>query len=198
MDVAIGEQSKNRLIVLIPGCLARDAALAHKVGWIALREKREVHYLTLLDDAEQPAPVTPEMLSSQGFPAAHTLKTSTSGWLRALQAVYRPGDRIACPEELAVRTGLLRVQPVAEFLRDRMHFQVLPLPGFYHPEQLQLARWARRLVAWLGFLLILAGFTWLEIQINPQAQGLAGKLLLCLVLIVEVGAIWGWNNLNNG
>jgi hypothetical protein len=200
MDLPVISTRKKRLIVLIPESVAGNLELAHKIYWIAIREQYEVYYLTLLDNDEnilsiQRYMATMKAVTEGNFLTVHSDIVKTSGWLKTLREIYGPGDRIVCHEEQLVKDGFMRTSPITAFLRDKMHSSVLTLSGFYHPQQVQMQRWVHALIAWLGFLLILVGFTMLEVQLDPVIQGLHGKLLFGVLFTMEVGSIWAWDRI---
>jgi hypothetical protein len=117
----------------------------------------------------------------------------TMYWLKELRSIYQPGDRIVCHQEQTVKNGFLKTVPASMFLHDVLHYPIITISDFYHPQQDQLMRWIRASVAWVGFILILAGFTALEIRLDSLTSGAYGKVLLFIILLIEVGAIWAWN-----
>lgn len=202
MESVIGPFFTRRLIVLLPDCLANDMALAHKIHWMALRFQSDVLYLTMTDDEEKLAETARCMTTMRAATSANFLTVEskiikTARWLETLREIYRPGDRIVCQEEQTVKNGFLRTVPVIDFLRENLHAPLIPVTGFYHPEQVQVRVWVRSLAVWLGFCLILALFTFMEIELDGLLQGLVGKFLLCVVVALEIGAIWAWDSLSS-
>lgn len=189
---------KNRLIVLVPDCLAGNLDLAHKVFWMALRNQCNVLYLALVDDDEKMLSVTRCMTTMKAVTAGNRLVVNsklaqTALWLKTLREVYRPGDRIVCHQEQSVKNGFLKTMPISEFLHNALDVPIISISGYYHPQRVQVSQWFRTFVAWLGFLLILLSFTALEIRLDYLFQDGLGKALLCILVIFEIGAIWAWN-----
>ena len=72
----------NRLIVLLPDCLANNTEIARKVYWMALHDQRELIYLTLVDDEADIALV---VLGNAAHPVVQPGGTADrSGTVRAL------------------------------------------------------------------------------------------------------------------
>lgn len=193
---------KGRLIVLVPDGLAGNQELAHRIYWLAVRDRCDVLYLTLVDREEDLLAASRSMATMKAMTAGDVVAVQskiveTGSWLTALRSTYRPGDRIVCHEEQSVKNGFLRTQPVYEFLRKAFDAPVLSLSGFYQPQRMQIRRWRDSLVLWLGFFIILAAFTILEIKLDDTVHGLTGKILFILVMVIEFGAILAWNNLRS-
>jgi hypothetical protein len=194
--------SKKRLIVLLPGSLAGSLDLAHKVFWMADRDGCDVLYLVLVDDEEEFLPVSYSMINMKAITSSNSLTVNAvlvkaGDWLKKLNELYRPGDRIACQAEQSVKNGFLRTLPIGDYLHDTLGITPLEISGFYRPEQVQYRIWLRSLVTWLGFLVILIGFTLLEIQIDRQLHSAAATLTLIFLVTVEIGILWGWESLTN-
>jgi hypothetical protein len=198
MDSNLEVELKHRLIVLVPDCLAGSLDMARKVYSIAQSEDRDVLYLTLVDDDEKMIAVSRSMATMKAVTAGQWLVvnsrlTGTGHWLAALREIYRPGDMIVCHEEQSVKDGFLRTQPVSEFLRATLKAPVRIISGFYHPQKVQAVQWLRGLLFWLGCLVILAGFTLLEIRLDQATAGAAHTWLLMVALVFEFGSVWVWN-----
>ena len=194
--------SKKRLVVLLPGCLAGNLDLAHKVFWMAERDGCEVLYFVLVDDEEEFLPVSYSMVTMKAITSSNSLTVNAvlvkaDEWLQKLNEMYRPGDRIACQAEQTVKNGFLRTMPVTDYLRGALGITPLEIHGFYRPERVQYRIWLRGLVTWLGFLLILIGFTLLEIQIDRQVQSSVATITLIFLVTAEIGALWGWDSISN-
>lgn len=190
----------GRLIVLMPACLTANFALARKVHWMASREQCEVLYLTLVDDREDwllmsRNMATMEAVTSANILTVHSKLTKTDAWLEKLHEVYRPGDTVVCHAEQTVRVGRFQTEPVSAYLSQILTPSLKVLEGFYQPRRVQLADWLAKLLFWLGFFLIVAVFSVLEVQLDQALHGSARMLLLAIVMLFEVGAVWAWNRI---
>ena len=54
--------------------------------------------------------------------------------------------------------------------------------------------WWKQIVAWIGFIVIFAGFFWLQVEIS-HLQETAATILQVLSMAGEIGSIWLWNGL---
>jgi len=55
--------------------------------------------------------------------------------------------------------------------------------------------WVKGLVFWLGLLLILFGFGYLEVQVGRAIIGAVRTLVLMIVMTIELGAVLVWNRI---
>lgn len=196
----VDPEKKKRLIVLVPDCLAGNPDLAHKVYWMAIRDQCEVLYLALVDNEDYMLSTVRYMAIMRAVTSGNNLVvesklTETALWLKTLREIYHPGDRIVCHEEQFVKNGFQKMVPITDFLQSTLHVPTITISGFYHPQRVQISQWARSLAAWLGFLVILVGFTMLEIRFDYLFQSTLGKIFLCVLMAIELMAIWGWNKI---
>ena len=200
MDIPQSEcENSKRLIVFVPDGLANQTKLAYKIHWIAIREKRDVLYLTLVDDPGQVLPISRSMATMKAITSGNWLTVNsklveTRQWFAVLKELYRPGDLIVCHEEQTVNMSFLKAIPVNTFLQQTLNEPVLTVTGFYHPQHLQWKLWLRDVLDLIGILLIIGMFTGLEVQIEGAARGAAQIILEMLAVSIEVGSIliWKW------
>ena len=200
LDSIDGQERKGRLIVFVPDCLAGNQELAHKIFWIALREECTVLYFTLVENDTDMLSLSQRMAAmiaatGENCITVHSILVNVEQWLKTLRKTYHPGDRIVCHEEQLVKQGFMTLVPITDFLQDGLNFPVFSIAGFYHPQQIQVRKWMHEVFAWLGFIIILTGFTILEIQLDHFLLGIIGKAALCILVTFEILAIWAWNNL---
>lgn len=199
LDSIDGQERKGRLIVFVPDCLAGDRELAHKIFWIALRERCDVLYLTLVENDTDMQSLSQRMAAMIAATGENCITVDSTlvnveQWLKMLRQIYHPGDRIVCHEEQLVKQDFMKLIPITNFLHDELNFPIISISGFYHPQQIQARKWMHEVFAWLGFIIILAGFTILEIQLDHFLLGIIGKVALCVLVTFEIMAIWAWNN----
>jgi hypothetical protein len=201
MDSMTQQHAKNRLIVVIPDCITNNSKLAYKIYWMAFRSSCDVHYLALVDDAEKESAISRCMATMKAETSASWLNVDvqlvdSKGWVKTLGQVSHPGDTVICLEEQKVRVNFFRKTSAAESLRQALEVPVRTLSGFYDLRQKKSAEWARSLLFWIGCLVIFAGFSMLEVQMDSGMNGLARTAALLVVLFVEISAIWGWTGIN--
>ncbi len=201
MDTSQSEcGNSKRLIVFVPEGIANETEFAYKVHWIAIREKRDVLYLSLVDDPDQVLPISRSMATMKAITSGSWLTVNsklveTRQWFAVLKELYRPGDLIVCHEEQTVNVRFLKAIPVNTFLQQSLHAPVLTVTGFYHPQHLQRKWWLHEVLNLIGILMIMWLFTGLEVQIEGAARGAAQMVLEMLAVSIEVGSILIWNRI---
>ncbi len=200
MVLSSAGRNPKRMIVLLPECLVNDMDLARKVYLMASRSHCDVLYFTLLIDNSRTLSVSRSMATLKALTSGDGVLVQSklvdrSRWLKALQEICKPGDQIVCHEEQCVSSGFLRTIPMQDFLRNEFTAPIATLSGFYHPQTAQLELWFSSLTTWVGFLFILGGFTFLEVQVDGRLNGVTGKVLIFILILVELGAIWIWNTI---
>jgi hypothetical protein len=200
MQLPVENQQPNRLIVIIPDCLAGNQELAYKIFWMANREHREVYYLTLVDQEENLLAANLAMITMKAVTASNSLAVQfqlakTALWKKTLREIYQPGDCIVCQQEQLIKNGLFTTKPLAEYLRDIYKMTTINISGYYDPHTVQVRHLRHRVIAWSGFLLIFVGFFALEILLHDQIQGILKKVILSMLFTIVVGAILIWNSI---
>lgn len=193
-------EQRNRLIVLVPDCLAGNMDLAHKVFKMANHQHCDVFYLALVDSGDTSSTVTRSMATMNAMTSGENLEVQSkiaesTLWLNTLREIYHPGDRIVCYSEQSVKNGFLKTLPVTDFLHKVLDAPVITISGVYHPQRAQVNKWLRSLAAWLGFLVILIGFSVLEVNTNLFSQTGFGQVMLCIIVALEIGAIYCWDRI---
>ncbi|MFA5837814.1 MAG: hypothetical protein WC837_12750 [Bellilinea sp.] len=189
-----------RLIVLMPASLAGNLEFAQKIHWMAARAQNDVLYLTLLDDPDstltaQRNLATMKAVTESNLIHAGSILAPAARWFEKLEKVLRPGDTVVCHAEQMVKHGFLKTVPMPDYLSEILKAPVVTVNGFYSPQRTLLKNWLSGLLFWMGALVILAGFTFLELQADTAFPGFTHKLVLAAILIIEFGAFWLWNQI---
>lgn len=197
MDSLLEQKINKRLIVLLPDCLACNTDLARRIYQMADREALDVLYLVLVDHEENSLGIARCMATMKAITSANKLrvdvKLSKSGqWLETLRNTSDSGDVILCQEEQAFASGPFKTIPFSDFFSNQLNLPVRTISGFYHPFQDQATRWFFEVGSVVGFLVILALFTWLEINLDMVLDGTLAKISLIISFCTEGAAIWTW------
>ena len=189
-----------RLIVLMPASLAGNLEFAQKIHWMAARAQNDVLYLTLLDDPDstltaQRGLATMKAVTESNLIRAGSVIVPAARWFEKLEKVLHPGDTIVCLAEQVVKHGFLKTMPMPDYLAGVLTAPVVTMAGFYSPQRTLVKNWLNGLLFWLGAMVILAGFTFLELQADTSVPGFANKLVLAVIVIIEFGAFWLWSQI---
>ena len=189
-----------RLIVLLPESLTGNLKFAQKIHWMAARAQNDVLYLGLLDNPDdlltaQRGIATMKAVTESNLIRAGSVLVPASRWFEKLQEVLRPGDTIVCHAEQVVKHGFLKTVAMPEYLAGILTASVVSVAGFYSPQHTLAKNLLNELLFWLGAIVILAGFTFLELQADTAFPGFAHKLVLGAILLVEFGVFWLWSQI---
>jgi len=196
----INSPQNARLIVLLPENLAGNLEFAHMIHRMAVKAKKDVLYLTLMDNTDNLLGVSRQLatmkaVTESNLIRARSIQVSVSHWLGKLQDIIRPGDTVVCHEEQVVKQSFLKTEPISDFLNSVMNQSIITVKNFYHPQRIQIKNWLLTVLFWVGALAILAGFSLLEVQADTAIPGSINKLVLAAMLLIEFGAVWVWTRI---
>lgn len=191
----------ERLIVLLPESLAGNLSFARKIHWLAAKERKDVLYLTLLDDADNGLSISRRMATMKAVTESNLIRVGSvhvvsSRWMGKLREVLRPGDTVVCHEEQVVNAGFLKTIPLFVFLSKEIDAPIITVKGYYHPQRVEMGSWLRKFIFWLGALGILGGFSLIELLANDSLSGAVNKIVLTALIGIEFGAVWIWSRIN--
>jgi hypothetical protein len=201
MVTTIDRQQNKRLIVLVPDGITNLVDFAHKIHWMAMGDHYDVVYLGMVDDIEKSLSVSRRIATLKAVTSENWLTVSgklapSEEWFKILSETYRAGDMIICHEEQTVKNGLFRTMPVKDFLENSFQVPIRVISGFYNPQKVQVKKWVRGLLFWISCLAILSIFSFLEIQMEQNAQGLARVMVLMILVLFEVGLFWALSGIS--
>lgn len=198
MEQIIDSEITKRLIVLIHNSLFVDPELARSVYRMAERENLPVLYLVLVEDQDLGLAVSRNMATVRALTSANRLLvdvrlTDTGQWLNTLRETTGAGDLIVLQDGFAAGNGSLKSYPAGEFLASQLDSPNITVSSEYQLLQPQTKKWFQEIVSTLGFLLIIAFFTWAQIKLDIAFEGALAKIFVLGSFLVEIGAIWGWS-----
>jgi len=194
MDANSIQTARNRMIVILSESEAGILSVAYKVHWLAVREQRDVLYLTLVKDSAEMMTCARRMATMKAATEGDQVQASSKlipagEWLNTIKSIASPQDKLVCLEEHTVKTGFMKAEPASAFLSQLLERPVQTLPADSPIWRDQAHRWLMGAIFWLGFIAILAVFSMLEIEIDRTVQGSVHTLLLLIALGLEFGAI---------
>jgi hypothetical protein len=192
----------SRLLVLVPDGVVNGIAFAHKIHWMAAQEQRDVLYLALYENNESKLTamrwmVTMTAVTRDSSLGVETKLVAVCDWLKVLQEEYRAGDVILCHAEQQAQVRFGKMMPLRDFLQTRFQAPISTIAGFYQPEQILATRYRHNLLFWLGCLVMLVGFSFLEFRVDFGTNGFIRPMLLITLIALEMGLIWAWSHVNN-
>ena len=94
---------------------------------------------------------------------------------------------------IAEQTIGLHRKPLSQILESTLNAPIYVLSD-KKPAQ-GLSPLLSQVIAWAGFLGIIAGFFFLQVKITQLPKDWSQTLLFILLLIPELGLIWVWNSI---
>lgn len=181
---------RPRLIVLVPDSRIDEEDLIERLAELATPSVGEIQFIGL--GWSEPGSRMALRLESLAFKAQRLPVVISSrmiearSWLKAIQGVARPGDQIVCHTEQ--QAGRL-----AEEIEATMPFPVHRLTGL-HPTLLSRILLVLGRMAFEIFpLVVVAGFFWLQINLDGQTKGTVNTIVMILTVLVELGLIFVWS-----
>lgn len=197
MDLTRDRNLSKHLIVIITEDLANNKGLAQEVHWLGFNENCPIYYLVLVDRVDNMLTISRNMATMKAVTSANRLQVDfklilTEDWLETLGKVTYPGDIIICQEEQSVIIGRLNTIPLCEFLTNKFNNSVRTMSGYYHPLKTTAKKWGREIFGYLGLLIIMAGFTWLQISLDQALDNPISTVYSVITFCIELGMILIW------
>jgi hypothetical protein len=187
----------QRLVVLVPAGLHSEAALAARIFEVAQPRGLNVLYLGVVARPEDEPRLRQRLaLLAAGTRDNHAVKCEYRlavglSWLAWLRKNTQPDDLIVCHREQRLRRAW-RALPLAEPLAAILRVPVVELEGLSVVEDHPLGEPVRTLLFWLGALLVLAGFFWVQVGIQGQTQAWVQSILISATVVVEFIVLTAW------
>jgi hypothetical protein len=182
--------AKSRLIVLVPDGRINEDSLIAALADLAVPPVGEIRFVGLTcDTPDRRVAIQLESLEqkAQRLPVAVCKQLIDVGsWLKAVQVIAQPGDQIVC--QIEQRTGSL-----GEELRETTSFPVHMLDGLRPTILSHIRRALGRLAFEIFPLVVVAGFFWLQVNLEAQLDGLLSNLAISLTILAELGLIFLWS-----
>jgi hypothetical protein len=198
----VGPPSASRLLVLVPDLDVDEVALAQCVWSLAEPRSLAVLYLGISSDPFRESPVRRRLATLAAITRDNRIRVETrylpaQNWPEAIQVTCRPGDLIVSPPEraLSLQSNGYRSRRKALSAAVGVPVHVLPDPLFdTRPDR---GRRLQRFLFWPVSLAILAGFFWLQVQIDQATSGSVQIILLSLSVFAEGGLLLLWHTLTS-
>ena len=190
-----GLETTRRLIVLVPDMESDYIPAISRIWELANAQHASVLLLSLYKDTRQELSLRRGLITMCAMVQAGGLRAEVNvergtNWVDVVKRHYQTGDLIVCFAEQ--RAGLLH-KPLSQILQSNLQIPVYILSGLYLPKP--KSKWLSQVMAWTGFLGILAGFFLLQIKIDQLSEGGMQNILLILSIIPEFWLILVWNSL---
>ncbi len=116
-------------------------------------------------------------------------------WLPVLRGIVKSGDLVVCHAERSARWAKDPSGTFAWCVASSLKVPVYVLSSLDAPALPYRMSRILRLVFRIAPILIVAGFFWIQVQIDKLVTGLAHTLVLSLSVLVEFGLVFLWSYL---
>jgi hypothetical protein len=103
-----------------------------------------------------------------------------------LREIVQPGDLIVCHAEQSPSRWKGQCRMLGWWAVSTLNVPVYVLPGAYAQASPYRMRSALRLLFWIVPVLIVAGFSWIQVQIGALATGLMHTLVMVMIVSVLI------------
>ena len=190
---ALEVERLHRLIVLIPPD-SDCSGITRRLCKLAAETNSDIDLLGVCKNASQEPALRRELVTVAALIRDAEVYVDMNieveaNWVEAVKHTYQDGDMIVC---MAEQTIGLRRKPLSQILESTLNAPIYILSD-KKPAQ-GLSPLLSQVIAWAGFLGIIAGFFFLQVKITQLPKDWSQTLLFILLLIPELGLIWVWNS----
>jgi hypothetical protein len=200
--VSVRESGATRLLVLVPDLDIDEVDLAQRVLSLAEPRGLPVLYLGISVESIRESLVRRRLATLAAITRDDRIQADTRylpvhSWPEAIQATCRPGDLIVAPPERALALQANGYRSGRKALSALARAPVHVLPDSVFATRPDRGRRLKGFVFWPISLAILAGFFWLQVQIDQASSGSIQIILLTLSVVVEGGLLLLWHTLTS-
>ena len=190
----------RRLVVLVPDQDIDEAELARRVWSMASPRGLGVLFLSLRHgDVEEPhlrlRLATLAAMTRDRRVHVDTHLRHERDWVQAVQNLWQTGDLVVCDAAQSLNEWNGR-RSLGLTLTSELKVPVCLLAGFHLQTPARRVNPLARLVYGIAPLIIIAGFFLIQVQLDRVSSGWAHTILMSISVLVELGLIWVWSQLN--
>jgi len=191
---SVNLERPRRLIVLIPAD-SDCTTVTRRIWRLANETASDVQLLGLGKDTSQELALRRDLATMSALIQDTKVSVATkvkigNNWLDAVKHNYQEGDMIVC---LAEQTIGIQRKPLSQILESNLKAPVYILSDLRSSHS--QSKVFSQVIAWSGFIGIIAGFFLLQVKILQLPEDGFQTLLLIILLIPEVWLIQLWNSL---
>ncbi len=192
--------SLRRILVLLPDGRIDQERLVSRVQHLVEYTDLEVLYIGLRlgpDEDWRGFRQLAELLTAsvKAGLRVQTRLLAKGEWLPILRGIVEPGDLILCHAEQSARQSKDPYGTLGWWVASSLNVPVYVLSGMYTQSLPYPVSSALRLAFRIAPILIVAGFFWIQVQIDKLVTGLTHTLVLSLSVLIEFGLVFLWSYL---
>ena len=190
--------SVKRLIVIVPEEDVDEAQLSRQIWSLAANYHLDVLLISKVTNTDESMSARRRLTTIAAMTRDSHFKVEkqvvfSNRWDQALRPYWQQSDMILCPAEKTIENLFGKTTPLSQALSVHFKAPVYTFGGLYKPSTRHLPSWLRQIPFWLGFLIIISIFFYIEADVDQSIHGWVGQTLLIMVMLVEIGLIYVWN-----
>jgi hypothetical protein len=190
----------KRLIVLLPSRFVDEERISRYIYNESLKDYTDVILLTLVSNYEEEYSAKLRMTTISALIRSPQFKVESQiiwgkSWIHAIKGLIYPDSIILCPKEFMVSYNLFWQEPLSSQLSRSFNIPIQNYAGFYPNLKQPSIVIIKKVVYWIGLLIVLASFFWIESDIDITVSGWQNSLLLVMIVLAEIGAIYFWSSI---
>jgi hypothetical protein len=195
--ISLPQVTTARLVVLVPEQVENLADFARHIYMLALAQQRNVVYLALIrcgaeDLSAMRTQATLLALTQGSQVQASMIQVKAEHWAEALRLVAQPGDWVICSDGQGLAAN--GSHPFGA-LEAELHITVQSLPGIFSASPVQPSSWKRIALCWISGMVVLVGFSFLELHLAGHISGTLKKVVLVALTALEIGTFYQWDKI---
>lgn len=197
MEKLIDQQLSGRVIVPVYSSLINNQDLSQAIYTMTEKKNFSVLYLVIADDGDDMLEVSRDMATMKAVTAANKLSVDVmtiknDDWMDVLREIANPNDIIVCRNEQTLIDGCLNAIPLTDYLSNNLNLPDYILEDVHHRKKARLNERLLEVTGDLGFLIILAVFTWFQVIFVQSFSEKQAQIFIYVSFVIEVASIWTW------
>jgi hypothetical protein len=190
----------KRMVVLLPSQITDEAKISRYIFNLASKSNSDVILISLVsnyedENSEKMRLATINALVSNPHFNVEYRVIWGKAWIKAVKEVILPGDLILCPKELTIPFKLFWQEQLSILILKSIDVPLLTYSGFYNSIRISPLVLFKKMIYWVGLLVVLVGFFWIESEIEISLTGWQNNFILILIVFAEIGAIYFWSSI---
>lgn len=193
----LNSSSIRRLIILIPDVDSITAELAHEIWKLASPSGLDVLFFGICSNIREEPYLRRELVTMAAAIQDSRISVDIrielgNDWIEIVRTILRSGDTLVC---LSGQQEGLQHGSLSQVFNSNLGAPVYILSGLHSLTKSSRSDFFSQLVSWVGSIVIILGFFWIQVKIEQMPKDWAHTTLIYLSIFIEIGLIWLWNSL---
>lgn len=191
-------QKKENIIFLVSPQILDESSFCNYVKKTAEKNALSVFLLMLASNYQEEANGHLKLISITSALVGHSFHVDSqlvfgNSWIEAIQKYSHPDDVVYCPKEIQAVSHIFFRHPLADQLVRKIPNSVQIYSALVRPHSFSIGKIGKRLLFWIGLLLLLAGFLKAEGVVSDNLSGAMGSAIMFLIVAGEIILIYFWS-----